>query len=450
MDHAKIVLEAIRALRRRWWLLALVCGAGMAGTIVYAKTRPPYFETTAKILVESQQISSDLARSTVTLSAPARLQLIEQRLMARDNLIAMIEKLGLFADVPQLKSGAKVTLLRDATRIESISAAGQAWGTGDGLSAFTITVRLGDPEQAAAVANELVDSTITQNLRVRAERARQTLAYFEAEERQVGGALAKIEAEIADFKKANEDALPESLEERRATLVRLEGSSLDIDRLLLELEEKHADLSASLSGTGTGDTSAAALEESELRRLELELAQKRRVLGASHPDLRRLEQAVAAVTGLITPDPDMEVGAPTGPLADRRATTARLLNQVTEQIDRLHKQKQALTLQREQIDRCCGVRPMWNSFSARSSASTWSCRNATAKWRRTAPRPGLVSNSRPTTSPSASKSWRWRSSPMSPSVRIEKARGSRQRGQRRARPRAGRVTGIDEPGPSRG
>ena len=54
---------------------------------------PPVYLSTALILVESQQIPSELARSTVTTSAADRLELIEQRLMTRENLLEIIERL---------------------------------------------------------------------------------------------------------------------------------------------------------------------------------------------------------------------------------------------------------------------------------------------------------------------------------------------------------------------
>lgn len=134
MDKFSSISDIIGILKRRWLLLGLIAGLGVVATALYAISRQSYYETSATILVEGQQISDELARSTVNLSAAARLQMIQQRLMARDEMVATIEKLGLFADAPKLKMATKVDLLRKATRIESIASAGDgSWGRGDAL-----------------------------------------------------------------------------------------------------------------------------------------------------------------------------------------------------------------------------------------------------------------------------------------------------------------------------
>lgn len=355
MDQFGSISEILGVLRRRWLLIGLIAGLGIVGTTLFAISRPSYYETSATILVEGQQISAELARSTVNLSATARLQMIQQRLMARDAMIATIEKLGLFTDAPGVKMATKVELLRRATRIESISSAGQGWGNdSDGLFAFTITVQLGDPDQAAQVVNEFVDKAIAQNLELRAERVRDTLAYFDAEDERVGRALADVEANITAFKKANEDALPQGLESARSTLTRLEESGRDIERRLLELDEKEAELATALAigRTGGADGSGLSPEESELSRLQLELAQKRRVLAPSHPDLRRLEQRVAAVTALIAPKPRPSDGSQEeGVGEERRAATQRQMDQVHSQIEQLRAQMAEVVRQRQEIER---------------------------------------------------------------------------------------------------
>jgi uncharacterized protein involved in exopolysaccharide biosynthesis len=349
MDQAQAIGEVLRMLRRRLPLLALATAIGVAASIFYALGRPPLYETSAKILVEPQQITDELARSTVNLSAAERLQLIEQRLLARDSLVAVIERLGLFADAPGLGMTDKVELMRAAVRIDSISVSGQnqGWGSSAGLFAFTITVRLGDAEQAAEVANEFVDSAIQQNLRVRAERARDTLAYFEEEEARVGASVAAVEAEIAAFKKANEDALPESLESRREELARLRESELEIERRTLDFQARHAELATALEGGRALGTGALGPEETELRELELELAQKRRVLAASHPEIRRLQDRIAAVSALLG-EPAADAAA--GTLEDQRDAMRREIAQLAGQIELLQGQGAEIAARRAELD----------------------------------------------------------------------------------------------------
>jgi uncharacterized protein involved in exopolysaccharide biosynthesis len=346
MDQAQSIGDLLGLLRRRFFMLAAIIGVGTAAAAFFAISRPSIYETSAKVLIESQQISDELARSTVNLSAAARLQLIQQRLMARDSLVALIDGLGLFADQPDVSMTRKVELLRASARIDSISASGaNPWSNDDaGVVAFTITVALDDAEQAARVANELARSAIAQNLAVRADRARDTLAYFEEEERRIAAALAAAEAEISAFKTANEGALPEDLEPSRDALTRLQSQDIDIDRQLLDLDLRRSELQATLSGAapGAGGTGLSA-SESELQRLEIELATRRRVLGPNHPELRQLQQQLAAVRALVTSagtEDDPDAGA--GVMAQRSASIRQQVEQISSQIDQLRIRKQAL------------------------------------------------------------------------------------------------------------
>ena len=281
--------------------------------------------------------------------------MIEQRLMARDSVAALIERLGLFADLRRFRSTTrKVALLRDSTRIESISASGNAWNQDAGVVAFTITVSLGDAEQAALVANELARNAIAQNLEVRSARAQETLSYFEQEEQRIADALAEAEAEMSAFKKANEGALPEDLEPGRDALARLEAADADLDRQMLELELRRTELEAALSvaDPSIGPTGLSPVE-SELQRLELELATRQRVLSPNHPELRQLQEQLDAVRSLVTSggvtDEDARDGG-SGGLTQRSSSLRHQLDQVTARIDQLAARQRGLSDQRARLE----------------------------------------------------------------------------------------------------
>lgn len=346
MEQAQALGELWRTFRRRFVVLATVSALGTAAAVGYALVKPPVYETSARILVESQQIPTDLARSTVASSAAERLQIIEQRLMARDNLVALIETHGLFADRPELSLTERIAGLRDATEIRSIAVSGQGYGNRE-ISAFTITVRLRDPGQAAAVANEFVTNVLDQNLRARAERARETLAFFETEERRVGDAIVALEGEIAAFKNANEVALPESLEFRRAELARLQESDLEIERRILELEEQRGALETALEGgrpVVAAEPVPRSPEEADLRRLQVELAQKRMIYSPTHPEVQRLENQVAALATLVPAfaTDSMTLSTLSGSTEAQRGAIRRQITLLTGQMALLEDQRAVL------------------------------------------------------------------------------------------------------------
>ncbi len=335
--------------KRRFLVMFVVGSIGAGAALFYAMIKPPVYETSAKILVEGQQIPDDLARSTVSSSAAERLQLIEQRLMARDNLIALIEKLNVFANRPDLSLLDKIDAVRSATSIRSIGVSGGRGGRE--ISAFTINVRLSDPVQAAAIANEFVNNVLEQNLRARSERARETLDFFEREERRIGEAITALEAEMAGFKKSNERALPNSLEFRRAELARIHADDLEIDRQIFEREEKRAALRTALESENfavpTADPKPQSPEEAEYRALQRELARRRSVLAPNHPEIRRLESQIESLLPLLPGDGLAPLG---GSPEAQKVAAQQQIDLLTSQIQLLRDQKELLAEQRTEIE----------------------------------------------------------------------------------------------------
>src|SRR5262247_4090258 len=83
--------------KRVFYLLVpfvVVLAIGAAAAMLW----PPTYLSEGKILVESQQIPTDLVRPTVTATAKERIQVIQQRVTTRDNLLASVDKYQMFAD----------------------------------------------------------------------------------------------------------------------------------------------------------------------------------------------------------------------------------------------------------------------------------------------------------------------------------------------------------------
>src|SRR6516165_10194088 len=82
--------------RKFYGLVPFVCIFAIGSAI--AMLWPPIYQSEGKILVESQQIPTDLVRPTVTAAASERIATIQQRVMTRDNLLKIVDKYQIFAD----------------------------------------------------------------------------------------------------------------------------------------------------------------------------------------------------------------------------------------------------------------------------------------------------------------------------------------------------------------
>jgi uncharacterized protein involved in exopolysaccharide biosynthesis len=321
MEQGLTIFDHLGAFRRRAWILVLAIAIGTPLALGIAFVLPPVYSSTAKILVESEQIPSDLARSTVTASAAERLQLIEQRLMTRENLLGVIERLGLFTDRPDMTPSQKVEEVRDSTLIENDSDPfGDSSSRRRGpvsVAAFTITFEANRAILAASVANEFVTMIIERNLQSRNKRAAETNVFFKTEIERLAGELLAIEGQITAYKRDNDAALPDSLRFRRAEIADLDERMFEREQRRFGLEEsKRALEQALITGEGTVERRLTR-DEQQLRDLELTYAQQSAIYSENHPTLRAMAARIKVLRRSINPT---TAGSDSGSFRDTEIT----------------------------------------------------------------------------------------------------------------------------------
>lgn len=216
MGQIQTVEELLSLILRRRWLIILVTVFGMIASVIYAKLTPNTYETIAVIQIEGPAISS----GQPTTGSAQMLQVIEQRLTTRENLAAMIERHGIYAELPSLSMEKKIAALRQAVTFQAVNRNSDN-GQSAGVSAILITTRLGEAEQAARVANDFAQGILDQSTENQRARSDQNLAFFQEETDRVGQQIAVLETEIATYKNAHTDALPEANTNRQNELTRL-------------------------------------------------------------------------------------------------------------------------------------------------------------------------------------------------------------------------------------
>lgn len=258
-----------------------------ACTIVYLL--PPIYHASATILVESQQIPTDLARSTVTSAAAERIAVIRQRLMTRSNLLQIVRDFALFQDdQDKLSPTDIVELMRKSTKIQQIELSRRR-SNNQQIIAFTVSFEYESAQLAARVANKFVELILEQNIRSRTSRASKTHKFFERQVEELEKQLALKEAAIVKFKSENEASLPDSLAYRRALLTDLQSRLPAIDQRIQTLTEQKALL---VQGEEVLVTDPA---EKELADLELTLERLRANYSDRHPSVKRVKSRIAAL-----------------------------------------------------------------------------------------------------------------------------------------------------------
>ncbi len=295
METSISLRDILRMIRRRAGMIVtiVVVFSGLAALLAYFI--PPTYQAQAKILIESQQIPRQLASSTVTVSTTERLELIEQRLMTRANLLGLIERLDLYAERSDLSKSAKVRLMRESTTLARITVQSGNRRRGATIAAFTLTYRDSNPKRAAQITNEFVTMVLEQNLRARSERASETHDFFKDEVAQIQKDLVAVEAEIASFKAENELALPDTLSYRRQELDRLRSQQFQRKAQVLQLEEQRRVLQNALDTGRYADAMGQSLtaEERDLQNLRIELTRALTLYAESHPTVRTLKSRIS-------------------------------------------------------------------------------------------------------------------------------------------------------------
>lgn len=308
--------EILSAVKRRLWLMILCVVVITPVGVMTAISLPSVYSSTAKILVEGQQIPDILVRSTVQVSAAERMALLQQRLLTRQNVLELAERLGLFANRPDLSQTQIYDRVFEAIEIRAIRLSDGS-SRGPALSAaFTITYNSPDRNEAARVANELVSMSLEQNIENRSRRASETRLFLQNKVRDLAASLVTLEQNIAKFKADNDETLPESLQSRRTELSSLRNRSFELQREVNKLEERKIFLEESLRLGVPAVTGVAPLspEEADLQQLERQLAQASAIYAESHPNVRRLNSQIAALQNVLAerrePSDDAAEGAP--------------------------------------------------------------------------------------------------------------------------------------------
>ncbi len=215
-------------LRRRLWLILLVACLGSAAALWAALQQEQVYSSSEVIQITRPKITGELAKSTVDGSSARRIQLIEQRLMARGTILEIVDQLGLFADRPQLLDSEIVPLVRQSVSITGTAAARDGYSDDGAISVLTITATMPTPEQAQAVASEFARRTIALSLSSRIEQARETLMFFTEKEAALSRDISALEEELAQFRIDNKVTLPGTVQVRSAEIATINDSLLDL------------------------------------------------------------------------------------------------------------------------------------------------------------------------------------------------------------------------------
>lgn len=296
MGPVQTLEEFLGLLWRRRLLIAAVTVALSVVVVLVVLSRPVVYQATAVIQVESPTIT-DGSGAVVAGSSAQRIQTIQQRLTTRDAMLAVIERHGLYTDLP-LTNDEKVHLLRMAVSFVPVASAAQGgYGGGQQVSALIINAQADTAEKAARIANDFAQGVLDASAQNQSTRTREALAFFQEEEASLSASVDALEAEIADFRNANADSLPELRESRRAEVAGLEAEIRQLDQTLVELQSERARIGQgrTLRGSDQQQVDALTAQEAVLTGQRAQLVARRDALDAALARAPEVERMLSAM-----------------------------------------------------------------------------------------------------------------------------------------------------------
>jgi len=274
----------------------------MVIALLIATLWPPTYRATATILIEQQEIPQELVRSVITTYADQRVQIISQRVMTSQNLLTLIDRYKLYADIRDREPREELLeTMRSDINLKMISASvidPRSGSPTHATIAFSVSYDSRAPDLALKVANELSSLYLNENLESRAQRAKQTAAFFTEESARQQARIAELDQRLADFKQKHQDELPEltqqNIQMQDRTELELHDAqdhvdALDAQRVLLQAQLAQISPTAQVY-SDSGQRVFGA--EDQLKALKSKLASFKGRYGPDHPDVISTEREI--------------------------------------------------------------------------------------------------------------------------------------------------------------
>jgi succinoglycan biosynthesis transport protein ExoP len=315
---------------RRRTLIVLIGGLLLSLSLAAAFLWPATYKSMATILIEEQEIPSELVHSTITGYADQRIETIKQQVMSRTTLLKVVEQFNLYPDLRRTNLAEEV--VRRFTKdieVDVISADVVNKHTQQPTKAtiaFTVTYQSNSPDLAQKVANELTSLFLGQNLKSRERSAQEATSFLQQEAESLSKHIGEVDEKIAQFKHRASGALPELMPLNLQLMSQSDRELMDIEQQIRTLEERKNYLEGELATIKPNTpimsvTGERILDSTErIRSLRAEYAGASANRSSDHPDILKMKQEIEALEKETGQPPDIEEASKR--LIDAQATLA--------------------------------------------------------------------------------------------------------------------------------
>lgn len=276
-------------------MMALFLLCSVTTTVSVLKL-PPTYTTSATLLVQEAQIPENMLNTVLQVDTDQQLQIIQERLLTRANLLDIARKQRVFQDMSNMTADEIVRNMQGQTKLRRTGGRNEA-------KLMSVVFEARTPQVAANVVNEYVTLILQESTEFRVNRTEGTLDFFEQEVDRLSDDLDQQSVKIVNFKNANGDALPDDLSYRQNRQTLLQERQARLEREIAAMEKQRRDMVAIFESSGQVNPSQERLltpQEQQLRGLQIELQEALSIFSESNPRvillrgrIEKLEIAIA-------------------------------------------------------------------------------------------------------------------------------------------------------------
>lgn len=275
--------------------------------VIIALVLPPVYYSESTILIERQEIPTDMVATTVTGYVQERIEGIKQRLVSRSNLQEIADKFDLY---PELRASGDTTeffrSIRQSISVNMLDIKGtdpNKGRQGEVTVAFSVGYESDDPVTAQKVATELTERYLAANKAARVEQAAEVSKFLDEEAEKIRLEMVELEKSLASFKQEQREQLPELMDMNLRLYEKTENQIAESKDRILKLEDTINSVSAELALTDPRKdvrTDEGKLIQSPSERLSALIAEYLQASSRytpSHPDVIRLRREIKTLGG---------------------------------------------------------------------------------------------------------------------------------------------------------
>ncbi len=305
-DEGYSVGEVTRLVKRRRRLIATTFFTFTALSVVIAYSLETLYRSSGIIIIEQPEVSDQFLPGTY--QAPDREQRIARindEVMTRSNLAKIVETHNLYPNLRDTDdAGSVVPELRDNFKLDMLLAEDDPRSryTGD-VTGFVISYYHPEAETARNVTRDITELFLEGNRQRRQDAYLGTAEALSREAEDIRATVARLEAELAEFKTQNPGALPEDRTYNRQIVERKERDLSELDREIRALQERKTLLQSQLAQTEPWvtvigpDGEPVPASTDRLQQLQSEYLRLIGIYSSTHPDVVRVRREIESLTG---------------------------------------------------------------------------------------------------------------------------------------------------------